>query len=98
LVSLWPAITIEVRLEMLKKNDFFLHLFRILGQTVLVSEVLAVGCAPFDIVEVVTVWIEDYFSVIVEENTSSIVRQVVAKAILGRVINPFTDPDFTPLI
>lgn len=91
---LWAVIALQVAPEMLKEGHFLLELLRVLREGILFADVLPVTRASLHVVEVVTVRVEHNLGGIVEEDARGLIRQVVAKAILRRVVNPFLHPDF----
>lgn len=97
LLSLGLFAALEVTAEMLEECDLLLQVLGILVESVLVSEVLAINCAAFNIVEVVVVRVEYYFSRVIEEHASGIVAEVVSESVLGGIVHPLSHPDFVLL-
>jgi hypothetical protein len=76
--------TFEVRSEMLQKGYLFLHFFRIVSQSVLLSYVLSIlSVSTFHVVESAAIWVKHNLGGVVEENTSRFIGKVVAKPIFA---------------
>ena len=75
---LWFFITLEVRPKVLQQSDLLLQLLRVLSHGELSTDIIAVIRSLLHVVEVLAIWIENDFCLIVEVDTSGIVAQIIA--------------------
>lgn len=66
-IGLWLGTTFEIRSEVLQQSHFFLQRVRVLVDIVLLPYILSITRSALDVVEMVTVWVEDNLGCIVEE-------------------------------
>ena len=78
---------------MLEKSDLLLKISGVVSQSVLFANILAISTAALHVVEVEAVGVKHDLGGVVEEHTSGLVAEVVAKTVLGGVVNPLLDPD-----
>lgn len=78
---LGSVIAFQVAPEMLEESHFLLEFLRVLGERILLADVLPITRPSLHVVEVVTVGVQYDFGGIVEEDARGFVRQVVAKAV-----------------
>ena len=89
------VVALKIAPEVLKKSDFLLQLFWVLGESVLFSEVLAIARSSLHIVNMMAIGVQHYFGRVVEEHTSDFVRQVIAETVLGGIIDPLLNPNLS---
>lgn len=87
------VMTFEVAPKVLQKCHFLLQFFRVLSQCVLFTHILPITWSSLHVIKVMPVRIQDDFGWIIEEDSSSIIWQIITEAIFGRVINPFFYPN-----
>lgn len=94
LIDFGLLATLQVTPEVLKQGNFLLEFFRVLSKSVLFAEILSVGLPPFVVVEVVAVGVEHNLCRVIKVDTCRFVREIIAEAVLGRIVDPLLDPDF----
>lgn len=58
--SFWSVVAFEIAPEVLKEGDFLLELLGVFCKCVLCANVLSVARSSFHVVDMVTVWVQDY--------------------------------------
>jgi len=81
---------------MLQQSDLLLQRRGIVKHSVFLANILTVNCTPLHIIEVETIWVESNLGGVIEKHTCCLVTKVVAKSILGRVVNPLFYPHLFP--
>lgn len=90
-------VALKVRPEVLQQGNLLLQLFGVLGESVRLANILPITGAALHVVDVMTVRVENDLCGVIEENTCCLVAQVVAQAVLGRVVNPLLHPNLVLL-
>lgn len=78
---------------MLQQSNFLLQLLRVIGQSVFLTHILFVASSSFIVVKVMTSWVKNYLSGIVEEDACGLVRKKISETVFRTIVNPFLHPD-----
>lgn len=92
------VVSVQIGAEVLQKRHLLLQLLGLVLEVMRGHHVLPVRRSALHLLELLSVWIQDYLGRVVEKHSASAVGQQVPEPVFAAVVNPLAHPHVRPLL